>query len=1085
MCVGIISKLGHGLTKGPLTGYVLPILALSLSSGVVWTAEPIFDSILAEPATVRPGETAILSIEAHDPDCADTCTSGCGQYIRADLTLWNATAGTFENIDSGVNASPYSATATWRAPSDEGTVTVTVTLSDSATMMCGGRQTISTDVIIEVSENAGQAPIITSLAIEPDPVLVGGSAVVAATAEDPQGDPISYQWEAALGSVSPTSPGNALYVAPEYTGQDSITCTVSDPGGASSSRVVTVKVTTAIPQSALEEGLVTPHDIAVNRWGDLAVADHAAGGLVFINPATGENLQTVPVPRITCVESDWLGRLIVGTRTHLLVMSSEGETLGILDPSAPLGPVSGVTVDPFGHRIWVLYGSAGRVISFDENGSVVGAFGRRGDGIGEFREPVALTWSPAGEILVADEGRAQVMTFGPTGNFIRTIGVFGNGPGEFTRISGLAVGPDDRLYASDAFQSRLQVFNASGSFTESLGTLGDQPGEFKVPMGITFLDTPPRLAVASAHSSSIQIFRLDGSSIELPQAATTPGALDFGEVGIGQISEPSIVLLTNTGSIPIGVYGVESPDTFDVETTCEGGLDPGESCTATVTFNPIRTGRAVGTLEFACGGQGDQAVALEGLGVQLQSPLADLSPESLVFEPTLVGSSGDAQTITVSNIGGGNLDVASVVLGGLSASQFLVTDDQCTGQSLSSGDDCAVSVIFSPTVTGLHDAELTFASSSSDGPASAVLSGEGLQIAAIPTLGGWGIFMMVTFLALLGWLTLRSRSRALLVTAIALLGSSSVSAVDPPHWYFEMDCQTCHMGHDAAGGGLTVAEGNSNLCLSCHTEGGRAGALPILPSHTLATHHYNVTPDAPRWGSQMPENPEMANRIMDGVFVCSTCHDQHGAKASNRGRVRISTPELLTAFGSTGEITVGGAYTGQGGSSYVIEITIADSHFRFSKDGGATWVGEADIGAAIPLDLGLVATFSGGTFALGERWRFSASFPFLRLPLDQGDNATGDRFCRECHSLWAMGWQDIEGPSSRWMSHPVGEVLNANGKGYDRPVPLDGNGAVQGSGGGDGNHSNDFNFDAENMVQCLTCHGIHYADSNTLTEDGP
>jgi hypothetical protein len=71
------------------------------------------------------------------------------------------------------------------------------------------------------------------------------------------------------------------------------------------------------------------------------------------------------------------------------------------------------------------------------------------------------------------------------------------------------------------------------------------------------------------------------------------------------------------------------------------------------------------------------------------------------------------------------------------------------------------------------------------------------------------------------------------------------------------------------------------------------------------------------------------------------------------------------------------------------------------------------------------------------------------------------------------------------MSHPVGEGLNANGKGYDRAAPLDGDGSVQGVGGGDGNHSNDFNFDAEGLVQCMTCHGIHYADSNTLTEDGP
>jgi hypothetical protein len=77
------------------------------------------------------------------------------------------------------------------------------------------------------------------------------------------------------------------------------------------------------------------------------------------------------------------------------------------------------------------------------------------------------------------------------------------------------------------------------------------------------------------------------------------------------------------------------------------------------------------------------------------------------------------------------------------------------------------------------------------------------------------------------------------------------------------------------------------------------------------------------------------------------------------------------------------------------------------------------------------------------------------------------------------------GPGGQWLSHPVGDFLNANGRGYDRAIPLDGNGAPQGSAGADGNHSNDYALDAENMVQCLSCHHIHYADSNTLTEDGP
>ena len=70
-------------------------------------------------------------------------------------------------------------------------------------------------------------------------------------------------------------------------------------------------------------------------------------------------------------------------------------------------------------------------------------------------------------------------------------------------------------------------------------------------------------------------------------------------------------------------------------------------------------------------------------------------------------------------------------------------------------------------------------------------------------------------------------------------------------------------------------------------------------------------------------------------------------------------------------------------------------------------------------------------------------------------------------------------------SHPVGVALDANGMGYDRSVPLDGNGAPQGAAGEDSNPTNDLLLDSGGFVQCLTCHGVHYVDSNTLTVDGP
>ena len=130
----------------------------------------------------------------------------------------------------------------------------------------------------------------------------------------------------------------------------------------------------------------------------------------------------------------------------------------------------------------------------------------------------------------------------------------------------------------------------------------------------------------------------------------------------------------------------------------------------------------------------------------------------------------------------------------------------------------------------------------------------------------------------------------------------------------------------------------------------------------------------------------------------------------------------------------------------------------------------------------------GQAFKVGERWEFYASYPFLRVPLDSGDNVAGDKFCRDCHRDWVMTHDTdlvsgggVESWDGNFKSHPVGVGLNANTQGYDRAAPLDGDGGAPGS---DGIESNDLEHDGGN-VQCLTCHRVHFADSNTLTEDGP
>lgn len=348
------------------------------------------------------------------------------------------------------------------------------------------------------------------------------------------------------------------------------------------------------------------------------------------------------------------------------------------------------------------------------------------------------------------------------------------------------------------------------------------------------------------------------------------------------------------------------------------------------------------------------------------------------------------------------------------------------------------------------------------------------------------------------------------LAALVATAATPGFAAEPPHWAsasFQINCTLqCHTVHGAPGGSLTSAASNVNLCQTCHSPSGLANALSVsdsdraVPGVSGTSHAFDRTAVNAALGTQLPLDTAMAQRVLNGNVVCSTCHDQHSGGSTNGGTPRVSPAQKITDLGTTGTLLSGGTPLGPASSWYLVEIatggTQTTARFGFSKDNGVTWepaacdppngaVAACLTAATTPVTLadGITATFTAGSFALHERWQFSASWPFLRHALDAGDNATGVKFCRDCHRSWEMDHTALHTWDGTKKSHPVGVALNVNGLGYDRAVPLDGNGAPQGSVGRDGNLSNDYPLDAGGRLQCLSCHGVHRADSNTSTED--
>jgi predicted CXXCH cytochrome family protein len=351
------------------------------------------------------------------------------------------------------------------------------------------------------------------------------------------------------------------------------------------------------------------------------------------------------------------------------------------------------------------------------------------------------------------------------------------------------------------------------------------------------------------------------------------------------------------------------------------------------------------------------------------------------------------------------------------------------------------------------------------------------------------------------------------VAPVAALG------VDAPHDGSATigSCENCHMIHNATGGTLLNQPDNNTACTACHnplstTPSGARLGLPwntedqAVPGKGGQQHRWDALAVSPAFGAQAPTDTEMLKRIRDGRIQCAACHDPHAdVKAFDPNALHTSiaagvATNPTSGAGMTMTLTAPAAAAVTKG--YRVQVVyaaggnfrIALSHNAKAAAGtvwyihnGTSWVvGDTTgttgtirtAGTAVALDDGtsVQVTFTG-TPAVGQFWDFYVSYAHLRA------SNVADAMCLQCHASRNQTHTDVEGPGDgvKVFSHPVGQGLNANAKGYDRANVLDANGALQAP--GDGNPTNDLTLIGGTTVSCTTCHNVHNADSNSLTTD--
>jgi hypothetical protein len=111
------------------------------------------------------------------------------------------------------------------------------------------------------------------------------------------------------------------------------------------------------------------------------------------------------------------------------------------------------------------------------------------------------------------------------------------------------------------------------------------------------------------------------------------------------------------------------------------------------------------------------------------APAVTLTPTSLAFAATTVGSTTAAQVVTIKNSGTATLNLTSETITGTNATSFIKSATTC-GTTLAASATCTVSVEFKPAAAGALSAALAIADNAAGSPQAVALSGTGTTASA-------------------------------------------------------------------------------------------------------------------------------------------------------------------------------------------------------------------------------------------------------------------------------------------------------------------------------------------------------------------
>ena len=211
-----------------------------------------------------------------------------------------------------------------------------------------------------------------------------------------------------------------------------------------------------------------PYGVAVDNMGCILVADH-----------NNHRIQKFSAE----------GRFIAARRIR---------GSGFLQLSLP----TGIAYNAINNKIYVLDVHYHRVSIINSDLTHFSAFGKKGNGRGEFNFAWGIACDSTGKVYVADTANHRIQVFTSNGELLRIFGRCGLGRGEMNFPNNIVVA-NNIVYISNS--TCISVFTSEGQFVTSFGMQGARLGEFNCPRGVA-ADSDGVVYVCDCKNNRLQLF---------------------------------------------------------------------------------------------------------------------------------------------------------------------------------------------------------------------------------------------------------------------------------------------------------------------------------------------------------------------------------------------------------------------------------------------------------------------------------------------------------------------------------------------------------------------------------------------------